>query len=425
MRCKLQTKQMKWISTACLMLTLMFNMSANGQTNKKLSNLISSGSVKFMNERSKDTLQLARTAEWIIVQMKVNGQLKKFIWDTGSAYSSIDQADNSVFNKIAGAEVNFTDAVGVKQKSQLYTAKSVTIGTTEFKDITFMPLDTKTIAAGVLKDYAGIIGLDIIDKVNWYFNFDENLIVIASEPFDRGAGQEVRYANYLSYNTLRINASLPNGKRVNTAMLIDFGVAGNSIYLSAEHLSKFKGMKAELTEGSQGIGISGSGLLQKTYKFIEPISCTIGISGRSIAVKSPISIGSNNEQSVIGNHFFRQFNFVRNSSQSVFVFFERKGKLEEDNLGTLSYGILLGINDKKEIYISGLMKNPNVEDGKLKVNQVLKSVNEKDVSAFNDMIDLKNYLRKGIGNGSSLKIITMSGDKFELYPKNNEEITVD
>lgn len=298
------------------------------------------------------------------------------------------------------------------------------IGTTEFKDITFMPLDTKTIAAGVLQDYAGIIGLNIINKVNWKFDFDNNLITISSSPFEQGNGKEVRYANYLSYNTMRVNMDLSNGKRINTALLIDFGAAGNSIYLSAEHLTKFKAMKAELTQGVQGIGISGIGNLQKTYKMVEPIACTFGLSGRNMAVKSQISIGSNNRQSVIGNHFFRQFNFIRNSSESVFIFFDRKGKTTLYQFSDLSYGISLGVDDKKNIYITGLTKNPNLSDGKFTVGQVLKSVNGKDGSAFLNIIELKNYLGECINKRSNLKITTLSGAELNLLPQKNEVITI-
>ena len=423
MKCRLCTKQIRWVLALLLPVT-MFSVKATAQTNKNLTALIRAGSVKFPHEQLRDTLQFEQTAEWIILKVKVNGELRKFIWDTGSAYSGIDQTDNSNFRKIDGAEVNFTDAVGAKQKSSLYTSKSVLIGSTEFRDITFMPLDTRTIAAGVLKDYAGIIGLDIIDKVNWSFDVDKNLIVISSIPFEKGNGKEVRYANYLSYNTMRVNMDLSNGKHINTALLIDFGAAGNSIYLSGEHLSKLKTMKAEFTEGVQGVGISGIGAVQKTYKLVEPIACTFGISGRNIALESKVTISSNNEQSVIGNHFFRQFNFVRNSSQSVFIFFDRQGKTAEESHSTLSYGISLGINEKKEIYITGLTKNPNLYDGKLKIGQVLQSLNGKDAAAFHDMIDLKNYLTKCITDNSSLKITTSSGAEFNLYPKNNEVVKI-
>ena len=423
MKCNYHANQTKWILTLLFSLA-MIQGQAIAQTNKDLTALIRAGSVKFSNEQLRDTFQFEQTAEWIILNVKVNGEVRKFIWDTGSAYSGIDQTNNSNFKKIDGAEVNFTDAVGAKQKSSLYTAKSVFIGTSEFKDITFMPLDTKTIAAGVLKEYAGIIGLDIIDKVNWHFDFDRNLIVTSSIPFEKGNGKEVRYANYLSYNTMRVNMNLPNGKRINTALLVDFGAAGNSIYLSKEHLAKLKMVKAEVTEGLQGVGISGIGTLQRTYKLQELVSCTLGIGGRNIAVESRVTVSSNNQQSVIGNHFFRQFNFVRNSSQSVFIFFDRNGKTNAESHSTLSYGISLGINEKKEIYITGLTKNPNADDGKLKVGQVLQYVNGKDATAFHDLMDLKNYLTKCIDNGSNLKITTSSGDEFNLYPKKNEIVTI-
>lgn len=415
---------MKLIFKIFLLLTVMINTEVVAQTNKNLTALINSGSVNFLNKQLTDTFQFEQTAEWIILHMEVNGEQRKFIWDTGSAYSSIDQTNHSNFSKIDGDEVNFTDAVGAKQKSLLYISKSVAIGTTEFKDITFMPLDTKTIAAGVLQDYAGIIGLNIINKVNWKFDFDNNLITISSSPFEQGNGKEVRYANYLSYNTMRVNMDLSNGKRINTALLIDFGAAGISIYLSAEHLTKFKAMKAELTQGVQGIGISGIGNLQKTYKMVEPIACTFGLSGRNMAVKSQISIGSNNRQSVIGNHFFRQFNFIRNSSESVFIFFDRKGKTTLYQFSDLSYGISLGVDDKKNIYITGLTKNPNLSDGKFTVGQVLKSLNGKDGSAFLNIIELKNYLGECINKRSNLKITTLSGAELNLLPQKNEVITI-
>ncbi len=415
---------MKWILTIFLPLALISNMEVVAQTDKKFTALIKSGNVNFANEQLRDTFQFEQTAEWIVVHMKINGQQRKFIWDTGSAYSSIDQTNDSNFIKMDDAEVNFTDAVGSKQKALLYTAKSVSLGTTEFKDITFMPLDTRTIAAGVLRDYAGIIGLNIIDKVNWNFNCDNNTIVISSEPFEKGSGKEVRYANYLSYNTMRVNMDLPNGERINTALLIDFGAAGNSIYLSNEHLIKLKTMKAELTEGMQGVGISGIGAVQKTYKILAPIACTFGLSGRDIAVKSQISIGSDNQQSVIGNHFFRQFNFIRNSSQSVFIFFERKGKNASEEHNDLSYGISLGVDDKKNIYITGLTRNPNLNGGRLTVGQLLKSVDGKDGSAFHDIIEFKNYLRECIQKRGNLKITTMYGAELNLEPQKNEVITI-
>lgn len=403
---------------------LIFPMYAAAQNSKTAMSLINSGSAKFRTKDLSDTVRLEKTKEWIFVQMKVNGKVEKFIWDTGSAYSSIDQPDSAGFERITGSDLDFIDAVGAKQKSKLYKAGAVFIGGTEFNGITFMSLNTKTAASGTLKNYAGIIGLDIIDKVNWYFNWDKNEIVISSKPFERGAGQLVRYANYVDHNTLRLNAALPNGKKVNTALVVDFGAAGNTIYLNADQLEKFKSMKAELTEGTRGVGVSGGGYAQQTYRLLDDIDCTIGISGRNINVKSPISIGTNNRESVIGNHFFRQFNFVRNSMESVFIFYRRKTKFIDDEYRGISYGISFGKNENGELYINGFTKNPNLKNTNLRIGQLIKTLNGKNGSAFNDIIDIKNYLGKCIANGDCLKLAVATGAEYGLFPEKNELVVI-
>lgn len=108
----------------------------------------------------------------------------------------------------------------------------------------------------------------------------------------------------------------------------------------------------------------------------------------------------------------------------MFIFFDRKGKTTLDQFSDLSYGISLGVDDKKNIYITGLTKNPNLSDGKLTVGQVLKSVNGKDGSAFLNIIELKNYLGECINKRSNLKITTLSGAELNLLPQKNEVITI-
>jgi len=410
----------KWLVYFSL-LAIIIHIPATGvcQNTKGLFKLISSGYIDPVSLNITDTIPIEIDKDWIVLKIKVDDKLQKFIWDTGTAYSTINSVGSST-QKAEIDHVDFTDAVGVKSALPLYNVSKLSIGNTVFHDITFMLLDTRTVAGGILSDFSGAIGLDIIDKINWNFNFDKNFVVISSNSFEIKGGKLVRYANYISYDAIGVNIDLPSGKSFRPLALIDFGLPGSSLYLSKEYLNKLQGLKAERNYGSGGVGISGIGGNQTTYTIVDSLNCSYGPSGKNINIKSKIMIGSENKRTVIGNKFFRQYNFARNSTQSSFIFYPRVSSL--DSSGTLSktYGISFNIHPDSGLYVMSMTDNPNFKNKIVRIHDLVEKIGDKEVRDFKDLFAIRDYLSKSSAQNKALRILMKNGATYTLYPLPND-----
>ncbi len=355
----------------CTILILLFLINKSNafcQNAKELLKLIGDGYIDSRTYNEKDTIPIEIDNDWIVLKLKINGKLQQFIWDAGTAYSTINTVEGSGQNIDIG-HVEFADAVGVKTTLPLYKLDTVSIGNTILHDITFMLLDTKTVAGGLLNKFSGMLGLDIIDKLNWNFNFDKNTVIISTRPFVIPDGHEVRYANYISYNAIGVNVSLPSGKSFRTLALIDFGLPGSSLYLGKDNLKKLIGLKAEHSYGASGVGISGIGSSQETYTIVDSLNCSYGPSGKNVEIKTKLVIGSQSNRSVLGNKFFRKYNFVRNSVQSLFIFYPRTSLLDISNFASKkTYGIAFNLDSTNGLTVMSISDNQNLKDKKIEIN---------------------------------------------------------
>ncbi len=304
---------------------LFFIVSVNlwGQTRKDYLRLITAGEVSTENTVSEtDTIPVEIVDGWIVLKVQIGDSTKNYIWDTGTSYSTTRDTESG-FSRLEAQDVAFNDIVGNSINSELYKLTAMSLGKFSFHNVTFMFLDTKAVANGALSRFDGLLGLNVIDKVNWKFNFDDGFVVISKTPFEVEKDKTVRYANYIDHNSFLTRIKLRSGKMLKLNVLIDFGVTNSSLYLSKSYMKEFEDNKTEVFTGV-GIGVGGAGETEKLYVISDPFECIYGPKGKEMTIHTKITIGSENERNVVGSTFFTKYNFVRNSTNSTFTFYDRQ-----------------------------------------------------------------------------------------------------
>jgi len=384
-----------------------------GQSRKDYIKLITNGTVN-VPQSNLDTIPVELIDGWIVLNVKIGNQTKKMVWDTGTAYSSINMVDET-FEKVNNSKITYSDITKTDNTSELYKLKNMSLGTFQFNDPTFMVIDTKTAAEGVLWRFDGLLGLNMIDKLNWKFDFDRGIVVISTRPFEVDKNVTVRYANYIGYNTFLIRLRTPDNKKLTINALIDFGVTNSSLFLNSQYIDHFKGSQAEISK-SLRIGVSGKGEEETIFRIKDTIKSTIGPKKQQIMKSISIILSSNATGSnVLGSTFFTKYNFVRNSENSTFTFYEREKHVEETK-ENLVYGAYFLLDQEMDIRIISINKRLMDEYNELVLGGKVSSINGRSAIKFENDRLLSAYLNDQLKSKKNLEVTLENGKEILISP---------
>ena len=351
-----------------------------------------------------DTIPFTLDKKFIVFQGKINGELIDFAFDTG-AQSGVANSKNVAKAKIEtlGKGTKITDSNQVKKKIWDTKIEDIEIGNFHFSNIKDHTIDMPYLFCADLY----LLGQNVIDKLNWKFDFEKMLVYISKTPFN----EESNSINWkiTNYKNKRPHIDFEFNGKVYKNLLIDTGYTSffeldttYATFLKAYAEKKHQGKTREIITSSMGLMGLGKPALVKEFK-VDSI-----IIGKSLFKEIPISINPNTDTK-IGLKFFSDlcqtatFNF---STNTILLDLKAEKKVEKYILDA-RVSIIEG---KFRISAKTLGKNSTAQN--FEMNEEIVSLNGKKTTDFKDECEfmLWFYLYKE----DSLLIEKVNGEKVIL-----------
>lgn len=370
---------------------------------------IHSGQLKAGNNKA--VLPIEIWNDLILVKAKFNNIEGVFIWDNGAYISILDSAYISKTKiKASNKTVEAKDGNNNTIKLNQFLCNSFKIGKIEISNTPISQVQVSDLIQTEQKTINGLIGASIINKLNWNFDFDKNLVEVSTKSF------LIKNAKKLPFNITASNKHLFDIKinGYETQTLSDFGYNGDDIRINIQGSSLFQNNKASEEYGITSFSISGASNIDTTY--IIKSNYTFSLAKNTFDFLPKISLSKNNENISIGNRFFRdRFNVAINCvNDTSYLLVERKHK--STILDDKSFGLKLLLANN-HFYIAKLTTNENVKDKGLQLFDEIIEINNKKTTDFKDNFDLIQFQKELLESDRTLTILTKKGEIFSFKPK--------
>ncbi len=354
----------------------------------------------FSQSSTIDTLSFSVAKKLLVIKGKLNGAAVDFAFDTGAEMGVLNSANQEVAKcETDTRKKGVRDANNKIVKGQKIRIEKLTIGSFEFEKVKSLYVDMEFLQCNQLY----LLGQNVISKLNWLFNFENNTVQVSQMPFATDnsftkmpvTGTEKRPFTILQIGDITLKKCL-----------IDFGYSGVIDFPESDFTNSL--YAANLAKKNTTIGIyssMGLGGLGKpdTLKTVELDGVSIGalsfnnIQG-SIPEKTSFKIGvgffSKYCSAVILNHSTRSYFLKPNGKAPVFT------KIFDARISI--------VNEKFVVTSKSLM--PNNSASALEVGEEIKSVNGKTVAEYIDSCSYFNWLTFTILN--EILVEKMNGEKL-------------
>ncbi|HNF49043.1 MAG TPA: hypothetical protein PKO18_07920 [Chitinophagales bacterium] len=353
-----------------------------------------------------DTLKLKFWNDFILIPIKTDSLESYLIFDNGASISALDSI---WLSKTGVADANnmhvkITDANSKSMYNKLHKTQ-LQIGSFHFRDMSVIEIKVNHLLTGCQVPFAGLLGADIINQLNWNFNFDDSTLVISKIPFKQ-SGTVISYYTYL--NNLHYTEIQFYGNKKARAN-IDFGYSNETILFPNTYLSAFSGKKAVIKYGQTGISLSGLDDFDSTF-ILPNNKCSI--SGKLLIDSSSFEFSANEKEIRIGNPVFRKFNIILNTTTQEYILSARKLPYHRQSL---FYGISLYWMYGK-CRIINILTNESIKINDLHIDDEIIKINKQNVSDFMDNCALYQLLKISQNAGKSIEITLANGKSVLLQP---------
>lgn len=117
----------------------------------------------------------------MFVNVSIEGKDYTFLVDTGFTLSAIDENINIRMQPL-GIKTPITDNVGLQKEAELYNL-DFSLENNIFKDFTFMKIDLAEVSKAACAKMDGIIGINVLRKLNWKLLKNENKLYFSNQPY--------------------------------------------------------------------------------------------------------------------------------------------------------------------------------------------------------------------------------------------------
>lgn len=182
------------------------------------------------DNKSEATISYTEENGLIWLPVTIEGQVYKFIFDTGSNYNTMNYRvvqKHGIQPTLKGLRNHYSHG-GVFRDTVYYVRKRISMGGVKVDDMLF-DLDHYNRSFGLEKmigeDYHGIIGIDIIKTKNWLFDFKKKTVTISDKAIDESRTGDVpdlcfevnpdsalTFADVLLNDSLRVDFLLDTGQ---------------------------------------------------------------------------------------------------------------------------------------------------------------------------------------------------------------------
>lgn len=341
-----------------------------------------------------ETVDFELWQDHIYFDVEVNGVKGTFMFDNGFSVTGLDSAfaEKCGLNIRSIDKQKVSDANNVSQEVPFSVADIIKIGTVEFKKTTITVVNSKNLVT--CKKVDGFIGNSVINKANWYIDFDHNKIQVSSKPI-AVEGIQTPYIN--SKSNRHFIAFDFGGQSFYTH--IDLGSGSELEVNQAEFLSAFRAFSGEQHLGVSSMGLFGLGSIDTFYVLKHSYLFRTGNSRFSIA--PVIEFQKSIEQPRLGLGYLQQYNLVINTSLKQYIF-QNRSHLPPP-LPDLDYGIVFfPINGVYKIL--QLISNPNVAKYRFSLLEEIESLDGQPMSQFMDWCLLRTYVRSKIKEKANITL---------------------
>ena len=338
----------------------------------------------------------------LVFKGMLNGAIVDFAFDTDAGIGVLNAANQEVAKeKISYSRRKAIDANNRLVKGREVDIKNVAIGSFVFKKVKSLYFDMEFLQCNKLY----LLGQNVISKLNWLFNFDNNTVQVSETPFKEDSSFTVipvKGTNKRPYTELQIG-----GKKIYNC-LIDFGYTGIIDFPETDFINeKYSDHQAS---DNTSVGIySGMGLggLSKpdTLKSFKLDSVSIGTAGFNDMM---ISVSEETDLKIGVGYFSKYCSAVILNYSTSSYFQEPRNKTV---LLNKVFDARISISDAKFI-VTGKKNSPSTTASALEIGEEIKSVAGKSISDFANTCDYFNWFNFTTQN--EIIVEKLNGEKLTI-----------
>ncbi|PWS28122.1 hypothetical protein DHW03_11250 [Pedobacter yonginense] len=349
-----------------------------------------------------DTLNFTTNTSLLVFKGKMNGVAANFAFDTG-AYTGVA---NSTTTAATGIVANKNRKVKDSQENSKSVGhgsiKTIQIGSSIFENqntvITDMPF--------LLCNDLYLLGADVINKLNWKFDFEKQQAYVSASPFQPSPNMQETNVKFINN---RHFADVSIGGESLKSCLIDFGFAG--VFDGNMKEPTFKKLMAENQKNgtvypakifAQGLNSANVGAE------VSIVFANVGFANHQF---NPVKINlREGVGSKVGLGFFMENTkqFIFNTNQLKYWILP-KNKSAKKNLGPAADVYLV---DGK-LKIVGINLSVTNIANKLTINEEIKSIEGRTANTFATLCEFIQWRREN-SNKTQLLLEKLSGEKITV-----------
>lgn len=360
------------------------------QTNERtIEELLKLSSIKMGNDSVESLPIIYQRNSLIFLDVVINGKEYRFLFDTGASACMVSK-------EIAGQSITQSVTTlndGFEKESKVdVVLQNFQIGNTTFNNIFCVVGDTKTLSDLGCVEIDGVIGMNIINLLNWQIDPERKRLSFSRAPFktkvENLAGMQIAYTDN-SLPLLQLNYD-----GIAFYCLIDFGYNG--------HLDVNKGILEKSKKLKKVNRIIGSGMyaLSVNSKMEAKVYRTLidKINADDIVFHDvPTTLTTNKPK--LGSAILKRYLVTLNSTERRLFLMP----LMAYDTSSLSYPVTFMLNDSNELVIGFVWETDQTKRSGLKVGQKVISIDGQTVERLNNLqlCTLKNT----INQRQSIKIV--------------------
>ena len=349
-----------------------------------------------------DTLSFSMKSSLLVIEGAINGNKALFAFDTG-AYAGVLNSKQVVANNIKNTgNKNVRDSNNENKKMGRGKITTISIGSFSFENIESVIYDMPFL---LCNDFY-LLGGDVINELNWKFDFQKNIVYVSKRPFTPSAGMTVlpvQFINNRHFTDLQVNGKL-------VKFLVDFGYSGvldvpnnevNFARIQSQKDVESRVLKSQSI--SMGLGSMSVGQQMSTF-FADSISL-----GSTTFKNVKVNVKDKTDKK-IGIRLFKEnlSSIILNNSDKKYWLQQLQTPLKSDLGFDADYFLIDG-----KLKIVGKSLSDKSSAKTLNVGDEIKSVNGKTAASFADVCSFITWRQEQSGN-KDLTIETLKGEKINI-----------
>lgn len=350
-----------------------------------------------------DSLTFSTEKGLLIFEGYLNGVKTDFAFDTGAGMGVLNSKNVSNSDIKSKGSTKINDSQKNSAKLDLAKIDNLKIGSYNFTNITSVVADMPFLYCNTTY----LLGGDVINKLNWKFDFQKNRVYFSKTPFTPQNNMQempVKIISNRHFSTLVAQGTIIDN------VLIDFGFAGSctmdvKINSTKEIMSKILPENI-FTSKSSSMGLNSMSVGKTTSSFFLDSVIFGGFAVNNFKVNA-----MNDTHQKIGLLFLK-----RNFNQMILNNTELKYWLQPGNITSqkqTSFDAGFHFNDKNKIEVVSLNGAANHTAQLLNIGQTIKELNGRSAESFADKCEFLSWYGEQ-AKKEEFAVITDKGEKLTI-----------